>query len=133
MTGCIVGWAHTPFGRLDGETVESLVVKAANGALKDAGVEAKDVDEIILAHLIRTRTTNPWKTAEEGLILYAQNYKHFLKNAAWLSVFLWVLTILIFVVIVGPFAAIAAARIDYGDLTALLYAQGYRRDEFVES
>ena len=28
-------------------------------------------------------------------------------------------------------AASAAARIDYGDLTALLYAQGYRRDEFV--
>jgi acetyl-CoA C-acetyltransferase len=50
MTGCIVGWAHTPFGRLDGETVESLVVKAANGALKDAGIEAKDVDEIILGH-----------------------------------------------------------------------------------
>ncbi|AMN44530.1 acetyl-CoA acetyltransferase [Rhodoplanes sp. Z2-YC6860] len=50
MTGCIVGWAHTPFGRLDGETVESLVVKAANGALKDAGIEAKDVDEIVLGH-----------------------------------------------------------------------------------
>jgi phosphoserine phosphatase len=29
-------------------------------------------------------------------------------------------------------AASAAARIDYGDLTALLYAQGYRREEFVE-
>src|SRR5713101_7084494 len=29
-------------------------------------------------------------------------------------------------------SAAAAARIDYGDLTALLYAQGYRRDEFVE-
>jgi phosphoserine phosphatase len=28
-------------------------------------------------------------------------------------------------------AAAAAARIDYGDLSALLYAQGYRRDEFV--
>ena len=28
-------------------------------------------------------------------------------------------------------AATAAARIDYGDLTALLYAQGYRRHEFV--
>jgi phosphoserine phosphatase len=26
----------------------------------------------------------------------------------------------------------AAARIDYGDLTALLFAQGYRRDEFVK-
>jgi phosphoserine phosphatase len=28
-------------------------------------------------------------------------------------------------------AEAAAARIDHGDLTALLYAQGYRRDEFV--
>jgi phosphoserine phosphatase len=30
-------------------------------------------------------------------------------------------------------AAAAAARIDHGDLTALLYAQGYRREEFVTS
>jgi phosphoserine phosphatase len=29
-------------------------------------------------------------------------------------------------------AATAAARIDHGDLTALLYAQGYGREEFVE-
>jgi phosphoserine phosphatase len=29
-------------------------------------------------------------------------------------------------------AEAAAARIDHGDLTALLYAQGYRREEFVE-
>src|ERR1700686_26553 len=29
-------------------------------------------------------------------------------------------------------AAAAAARIDHGDLTALLYAQGYRRNQFVE-
>ena len=29
-------------------------------------------------------------------------------------------------------AAKAHARIDHGDLTALLYLQGYRRDEFVE-
>src|SRR5436853_2992333 len=50
MTGCIVGWAHTPFGRLDGETVESLVVRVANAALADAGIEARDVDEIVLGH-----------------------------------------------------------------------------------
>jgi acetyl-CoA C-acetyltransferase len=50
MTGCIVGWAHTPFGRLDGETVENLIVRVANGALDDAGVEAKDVDRIVLGH-----------------------------------------------------------------------------------
>jgi phosphoserine phosphatase len=29
-------------------------------------------------------------------------------------------------------AAAAHARVDHGDLTALLYLQGYRRDEFVE-
>src|SRR3954463_13345394 len=50
MTGCIVGWAHTPFGKLDGETVESLIVRVANGALADAGIEARDVDEIVLGH-----------------------------------------------------------------------------------
>src|ERR1700741_2931882 len=50
MTGCIVGWAHTPFGKLGGETVESLVVRVANEALADAGIAAKDVDEIVLGH-----------------------------------------------------------------------------------
>ena len=30
-------------------------------------------------------------------------------------------------------AAAAAARIDYGDLTALLYAQGFRREEFADA
>jgi acetyl-CoA C-acetyltransferase len=50
MTACIVGWAHTPFGRLDTETVESLIVRAANGALADAGIAPGDVDEIVLGH-----------------------------------------------------------------------------------
>jgi hypothetical protein len=66
------------------------------------------VDEIILAYLIRTRTANPWETAKDGLILYAQNYKHFLKNAAWLSVFLWLLTAVIFIVLIGPAVALLA-------------------------
>jgi acetyl-CoA C-acetyltransferase len=50
MTACIVGWAHTPFGRLDSETVESLTVRVANEALRDAGIAAADVDEILLGH-----------------------------------------------------------------------------------
>jgi acetyl-CoA C-acetyltransferase len=45
-----VGWAHTPFGRLEGETVESLVVRVAQQALGDAGVGPRDVDEIVLGH-----------------------------------------------------------------------------------
>jgi acetyl-CoA C-acetyltransferase len=50
VTACIVGWAHTPFGRLEGETVESLIVRVAQQALADAGVAAGDVDEIVLGH-----------------------------------------------------------------------------------
>src|SRR5271166_6646771 len=50
MTACIVGWAHSPFGKLAGETVESLIVHVAGDALADAAITAKDVDEILLGH-----------------------------------------------------------------------------------
>jgi len=50
MTACIVGWAHTAFGRLEGETVESLVTRVTRDALADAGVEPGDVGEIVLGH-----------------------------------------------------------------------------------
>jgi acetyl-CoA C-acetyltransferase len=50
MTACIVGLAHTPFGKHDAESVESLIVRVATEALRDAGIEAADVDEIVLGH-----------------------------------------------------------------------------------
>ena len=50
MTASIVGWAHTPFGKFDTETVESLVTRVANEAMADAGISAGDVDEIVLGH-----------------------------------------------------------------------------------
>ena len=50
MTACIVGWAHTPFGKLDTETVESLIVRVTNEALTHAGIAAEDIDEILLGH-----------------------------------------------------------------------------------
>jgi acetyl-CoA C-acetyltransferase len=50
MTAAIVGWAHSPFGKLSGETVESLIVQVTDAALKDAGIGAEDVDEIVLGH-----------------------------------------------------------------------------------
>jgi acetyl-CoA C-acetyltransferase len=50
MTACIVGWAHSPFGRLENQTVESLIVRVTNEALADAGIAARDVDEILLGH-----------------------------------------------------------------------------------
>ena len=50
MTACIVGWAHTPFGKLDAESVESLIVRVANEALEHAGIGPEDVDEVVLGH-----------------------------------------------------------------------------------
>ena len=50
MTACIVGWAHTPFGKLGNETVESLIIKVANEAVAHAGIGPEDVDEILLGH-----------------------------------------------------------------------------------
>lgn len=50
MSTNIIGWSHSPFGRLTDETVESLVVQVARDALEDAGIDATDVDEIIVGH-----------------------------------------------------------------------------------
>ena len=50
MTACIVGLAHSPFGKLDTQTVESLIVGVAADAMADAGIEPREVDEIVLGH-----------------------------------------------------------------------------------
>jgi len=50
MTACIVGWAHTAFGRIADETVESLIIRVTRDALADAAVEPRDVDGIVLGH-----------------------------------------------------------------------------------
>lgn len=40
----IVGWSHTPFGKLDAPDVESLITMVSRSALDHAGVTPKDVD-----------------------------------------------------------------------------------------
>ena len=50
MSVAIIGWSHSKFGKLDGESIESLIVSVANDALEDSGVEAAEIDEIVLGH-----------------------------------------------------------------------------------
>ena len=50
MTACIVGWAHTPFGKLEGETVESLIVGSRPRRSPMPASRPRDVDEIVLGH-----------------------------------------------------------------------------------
>lgn len=64
------------------------------------------VDEVILAHAIRTRSENPWASAREALVLYGQNYKVMLKNAAWLALFVYGLSLLVFFVMLAPAALV---------------------------
>lgn len=65
------------------------------------------VDEVILAHSIRTRSDNPWASSQDALVLYAQNARPMLVNAAWLTLITWGLSILVFVVMLAPAAAVA--------------------------
>lgn len=50
MDSCIVGWGHTPFGRHEEETLETLITAAAREALESAGIGAEAVDGIWLGH-----------------------------------------------------------------------------------
>lgn len=66
------------------------------------------LDEVILAENIRRKEENPWQGGQRGLILYAQNYKSFLKNAVWLAMIVWGLTLVVFLVALAPVAALVA-------------------------
>src|SRR6185312_4939044 len=46
----IIGWAHTKFGKLEGETLESLIVRAGREAVEHAGVPFKDIDAIFVGN-----------------------------------------------------------------------------------
>ena len=64
------------------------------------------VDEVILAYAIRTGSTNPWASARSALVLYGQNYKPMLKNAAWLTLIVYGLSFVVFLVMLAPAAAL---------------------------
>ena len=46
----IVGWGHTPFGKLDAIDLEQLIRDAALPAIESAGLEPKDIDAVFMAH-----------------------------------------------------------------------------------
>ena len=48
---CIVGWAHTPFGKLEEPDVEGLIARVSGEALAHAGVEEAQVDGIYVGSM----------------------------------------------------------------------------------
>lgn len=84
------------------------------------------VDEVILAYGIRTKAINPWESARTALVLYGQNYRPMLKNAAWLTVITYGLAFLVFLIMLAPAAALVwllpGAWSAGGFIFALLFA-----------
>ncbi|MGO4147704.1 acetyl-CoA acetyltransferase [Paenarthrobacter sp. YAF11_1] len=44
----LTGWGHSKFGKLTDETLESLIVQVTGEAIKNSGLDPKDIDEIYL-------------------------------------------------------------------------------------
>lgn len=64
------------------------------------------VDEVILAHAIKTKAENPWASAREALVLYGQNARPMLVNAAWLTAIVYGLTFIVFLLMLAPAAGV---------------------------
>ena len=64
------------------------------------------IDEVILAHAMRTRSENAWASAREALVLYGQNAKPMLINAAWITAIVYLLSFFVFLIMLAPAAGI---------------------------
>ena len=89
------------------------------------------LDEVILAYNLRTRADNPWEASQTALVLYAQNYKAFLKNAFFLAFVVWGLTFAVFLLILAPVAGLVSllpgAAGPLTLLVALVFAWGVKQ------
>jgi hypothetical protein len=98
ITGLIGGIAaFLPIPGLDG------IARFVNTVIR---LSLTYVDEIILGYNIRLDSQNPYETARQGVVLYAQNGMVMVKNAVWLAVIMWVLAIVVFLFMLAPAAAI---------------------------
>ena len=64
------------------------------------------VDEVMLAHTMDLKSDNPYAASREALVLYAQNAKPMMINAAWLTAIVWGLSLVVFLVMLAPAAAV---------------------------
>ncbi len=98
VTGLVEGIASLlPIPGLD------AVMKFVRAFLK---VAVGLIDEVILAHLIREKAENPWTGAQEALVLYAQNAKPMLKNAALITIVSYILAFVVFLIMLAPAGAV---------------------------
>ena len=80
------------------------------------------VDEIILAYAIQTQSANPWTSARTALILYTQNATNMLKNAVWLTLFTYGVSLIVFLILLAPAAALAYLMPGVASASGIIFA-----------
>ena len=84
------------------------------------------VDEMILAYNIRTKSQNPYSSAQDALVLYAQNAAWILKNAVWIAIMIWAMAFILFLILLAPAAAIVyllpGTISNFGFVFAIIFA-----------
>jgi hypothetical protein len=66
------------------------------------------MDKVIFSYNLACGDDNPWRSAQHGLIYYAQNAKPILKQSVWIVVLEHVLSALLWLVLLIPAAALTA-------------------------
>jgi hypothetical protein len=64
------------------------------------------VDEVILAEIIRRKGDDPFHVARQSLVLYAQNAKPVMKNAAAIALLSWLFGLAVFLLMLAPAALV---------------------------
>jgi uncharacterized membrane protein YhaH (DUF805 family) len=84
------------------------------------------LDKVIFSYSLTRPDRDAWTAAREGLIYYGQNAKPILKTSVWVVVLERVLTVLLWIVLLAPAAAITVmlphAMRESGALATLLIA-----------
>jgi hypothetical protein len=64
------------------------------------------LDKVILSYNLARKEEDPWRGAQEGIIYYCQNAKPILKTSIWIVVLERALTIVLWLILLAPAAAI---------------------------
>jgi hypothetical protein len=85
------------------------------------------LDKVILSYNLARNDSDPWRGAREGIVYYAQNAKPILKTAVWIVILERGLTVLLWLLLLAPAAAItvmlpASVRESAGVVTVLVAA-----------
>jgi acetyl-CoA C-acetyltransferase len=71
----LTGFGHTRFGRLDGRSLESLLREASAAALADAGVDANEIDLVVVSTYNHGLVAQGFAAGMSGLIDEGLRYK----------------------------------------------------------